>query len=51
MYAGVDGTGIPMRPAELADRAGKQPDGTAKIKEVKLCVVWTADSRDDKGSL
>ena len=48
MYAGTDGTGIPMRPSELADRAGKQPDGTAKTREVKLCVVWTADSRDAK---
>lgn len=50
MYAGVDGTGIPMRPTELAGRAGKQPDGTAKTREVKQCVVWTADSRDAKGN-
>lgn len=49
MYAGVDGTGIPMRPTELDGRAGKQPDGTAKTREVKECVVWTADSRDSKG--
>jgi hypothetical protein len=50
MYAGVDGTGIPMRPTELADRAGMQPDGTAKTREVKQCVVWTADSRDANGN-
>jgi len=50
MYVGVDGTGIPMRSSELAGSTGKQPDGTAKTKEVKLCVVWTADSRDDKGN-
>jgi len=50
IYAGADGTGIPMRSSELADRAGKQADGTAKTREVKLCVVWTADSRDDKGN-
>jgi len=50
MYAGVDGTGIPMRKDELIDRAGKQSDGTAKTREVKQCVVWTADSRDAKGN-
>jgi len=49
MYAGVDGTGIPMRKDELTGSAGKQPDGTAKTREVKQCVVWTADSRDAKG--
>ena len=49
MYAGVDGTGIPMRPNELFDRPGKQPDGTSKTREVKECVVWTADSRDSEG--
>jgi len=50
MYVGVDGTGIPMRPEELAGRPGKQPSGTAKTREVKMCAVWTADSRDAEGS-
>lgn len=50
MYAGVDGTGIPMRPEELADHPGKSPDGTARTREVKECVVWTADSRDKEGN-
>jgi hypothetical protein len=50
VYVGVDGTGIPMRPNELVSRAGKQPDGSAKTREVKECVVWTADARDDKGN-
>ena len=50
MYAGVDGTGIPMRPTALAGRTGKQADGTAKTREVKQCVVWTADARDAKGN-
>ena len=49
MYTGVDGTGIPMRRAALEGRAGKQPDGSAKTREVKLCVVWTAESRDKDG--
>jgi hypothetical protein len=50
MYIGMDGTGLPMRAAELQDRKGKQPDGSAKTREVKLCTVWTAEGRDDEGS-
>jgi hypothetical protein len=46
LYLGIDGTGVPMRPAELAGRAGKQADGSAKTREVKLCTVWSAESRD-----
>jgi len=50
MYLGMDGTGIPMRASELAGRAGKQPDGSSKTREVKLCTVWTAEARDDEGA-
>ena len=49
MYLGMDGTGIPMRAAELAGRAGKQPDGSARTREVKLVTVWTAEGRDAEG--
>lgn len=49
LYLGIDGTGIRMRPSELVDRRGKQPDGTAKTREVKLCTVWSAEGRDPKG--
>jgi len=49
MYLGLDGTGVPLRASELAGRAGKQPDGSAKTREVKLCTVWTAEGRDDAG--
>ena len=49
MYLGVDGTGIPMRREAVAGRAGKQPDGSAKTREVKLCVVWSAEGRDAEG--
>jgi len=28
MYLGMDGTGVPMRTQEVADRAGKQADGS-----------------------
>ena len=49
LYLGMDGTGVPMRPRELQDRPGKQPDGSGKTREVKLCTVWSAESRDAKG--
>ena len=58
MYLGIDGTGVPMRKAAVAGRAGKQPDGSARTREVKLVTVWSAESthpktgrpRRDKGS-
>ncbi len=49
MYLGLDGTGVPMRTSELTGRAGKQRDGSAKTREVKLCTVWTAEGRDADG--
>jgi len=49
LYLGMDGTGVPMRPSELAGRAGKQPDGTARTREAKLCTVWSAEGRDEEG--
>jgi hypothetical protein len=49
MYLGMDGTGVPMRPQEVAQRAGKQADGSAKTREAKLVTVWTAESRDEQG--
>jgi hypothetical protein len=49
LYLGLDGTGIPMRASELEGRAGKQADGSAQTREVKLCAVWSAESRDEEG--
>ena len=49
MYLAMDGTGVPMRPAEVADRVGKQPDGSAKTREAKVVTVWTAEARDEAG--
>jgi hypothetical protein len=49
MYLGMDGTGVPMRAQEVADRAGKQPDGSAKTREAKIVTIWTAESRDENG--
>ena len=49
MYLGLDGTGVPVRPAEVEGRRGQQPDGSAKTREVKLATVWTAEGRDPQG--
>jgi hypothetical protein len=49
LYLGLDGTGIPMRPKELEGRRGKQEDGSGKTREVKLCTIWSAESRDGEG--
>ncbi len=49
LYIGLDGTGLPMRPVELEGRAGKQPDGSAKTREAKLCVVWSAEKTNKDG--
>jgi hypothetical protein len=55
LYLCLDGTGVPMRAEELAGRAGKQSDGSAKTREVKICAVWSAEARQlpvrDEGSV
>lgn len=49
LYVEVDGTGVPMMPEELAGRKGKQPDGSAKTREVKLGCVFTQTLTDEEG--
>ena len=49
LYAGLDGTGVPVRPSETVGRVGKQADGTAGTREVKLVAVWSAEGRDRHG--
>ena len=49
LYVEVDGTGVPMRPEELAGRKGKQPGGSAKTREVKLGCVFTQHTTDEEG--
>lgn len=49
LYAAVDGTGVPVRATELEGRTGKQPDGSAKTREAKVCIVWSAEGRDKEG--
>jgi hypothetical protein len=50
LYLGLDGTGVPMRTSELEGRQGKQADGSAKTREVKLVTVWSAEGRDEQGT-
>jgi hypothetical protein len=47
-YISVDGTGVPMMPEELEGRAGKQEDGSAKTREVKLGCVFTQQTTDEE---
>ena len=49
MYVCTDGTGVPMTKGELKGRKGKQADGSAKTREVKLGCVFTQTGTDSKG--
>lgn len=49
LYVEMDGTGVPMVRSETDGRKGKQPDGTAKTREVKLGCVFTQTTRDENG--
>lgn len=49
LYVSCDGTGTPMRPEALHGRKGKQPDGTARTREVKLGAVFTQHRTDAEG--
>ena len=49
LHLGLDGTGVPARKTEVEGRQGRQPDGTAKTREAKLAVVWSAETGDKEG--
>lgn len=49
LYVSCDGTGTPMRKEALVGRKGKQTDGRAKTREVKLGAVFTQHRVDDEG--
>jgi hypothetical protein len=49
LYVSADGTGVPMMPEALAGRKGKQPDGTAKTRQVYLGCVFTQHRTDEQG--
>jgi hypothetical protein len=48
-YISFDGTGIPVRKSELLGRKGKQADGSARTREVKLGCVFTQVGLDKEG--
>ena len=50
LYVSFDGTGVPMRKSELLGRKGKQPDGSARTREVKLGCVFTQVGLDKEGN-
>jgi hypothetical protein len=45
----MDGTGVPVVPAETEGRCGKSPDEPAHTREVKLGCVFTQTGLDEKG--
>lgn len=49
-YISFDGTGIPVRKNELLGRRGKQADGSARTREVKLGCVFTQIGVDEEGN-
>lgn len=49
LYLGLDGTGVPMRASETMGRKGKEPNGSAKTREVKLVTIWSAEGKDKEG--
>ena len=49
MYISYDGTGVPMIASELEGKKGKQPDGSAKTREMKLGCVFTQTTTDSDG--
>ena len=50
LYLGLDGTGVPARKTEVEGREGMQPDGSARTREAKLAVVWSAETADKEGN-
>ena len=52
VYSVPDGTTsrvVEVIPRETEGRSGRQADGGAKTREMKLAVVWTAECADEKG--
>lgn len=49
LYVCCDGTGVPMTQRELEGRRGKQVDGSALTREVKLGCIFTQTTRDEQG--
>jgi hypothetical protein len=50
LYVSADGTGVPMMRSELEGKKGRQPDGSARTREVKLGCVFTQHVADAEGN-
>ncbi len=48
-YVCMDGTGVPVTAREREGRRGRQPDGKARTREVKLGCVFTQTGSDEAG--
>ena len=49
LYVETDGTGVPVRASETEGRPGKDGDGKARTREVKLARLFTVSRLDAKG--
>jgi hypothetical protein len=49
LYGVIDGTGVPMTARETAGREGKDEDGRARTREVKLAVFFNQAELNDDG--
>jgi hypothetical protein len=49
LYIAIDGTGVPVVPAETQGRKGKDETGIAKTREAKLGSVFTQTTLDKEG--
>jgi hypothetical protein len=49
LYVETDGTGVPVRASETEGRAGKDGDGKAGTREVKLARLFTVSGHDARG--
>ncbi len=49
LYIAIDGTGVPMVAAAVADRAAKTGDGRARTREAKLACLFTQTTLDEHG--
>lgn len=49
LYVETDGTGVPVRASETEGRDGKDTDGAARTREIKLARFFTVSALDDDG--
>ena len=49
LYVAIDGTGVPTVPRETEGRRGKDPDGRARTREVKVGCLFSQSRLDERG--